>query len=229
MQSKRGGNEDIFKYALLTYVIENQSILKLDKKYVNIVVSDNDLTINGKKVQASDDKVNNTNDMIREQLRRIIKQKVKENFEQENYMFPVAKDSNDDDVFYRYETISQIIKEGYYINKANAELIHYFSKKRKLEDVKYLDSYKVKSPSIYNFNTQFSLQKYRKFSKDFLPMSGSANEFETSLVPIIYKEFNMDGMKAKDIMFSCIRNDNELSKALGAIDTLLLVQDLKST
>jgi hypothetical protein len=46
-------------------------------------------------------------------------------------------------------------------------------------------------------------------------------------VKTIVEEFTADN--SKDIMFSCIRDDKELGKVLGAIDTLLLVQDLKST
>jgi hypothetical protein len=228
MQSKKIGDNSMFKYALLTYVIENQNNLKFDKKHVSVIISNNDLVdnISRKKVQTSDNEIN---DFIKNQARLLIKERVKMNFDQENYMFPVAKDDDNNDVFYKYDIISQIIKEGYYINKANAELIHYFGKKRKLENVKYLDKYKIGIASRYNFNTQFSLQNYKKFSKDFQPIKDLPKEFETNLVPIIYNEFNMNGINAKDIMFSCIRNDNELGKALGAIDTLLLVQDLKST
>jgi hypothetical protein len=188
--------------------------------------------------------------------------------------------------YYPYDTIAQIIKEGYYINKANAELINFFEKKREfnVDDVyfvrpkasqggarkrsikgtktnltKYGGTFnscngekcdscvsvpfenpdKHVNPETYKFCGNFDFKSYQKFSSKFnLASSGKKednNYYDTNLVPIIVKEFctndkgivNMLG--TKDIMFCCIRNDRDVSKALGAIDTLALVQKLKST
>ena len=155
-----------------------------------------------------------------------------------------------------YERIAQIIREGYYINKANAELMKFFTDKRNfvVHDDKDFD----KKDYRYTFDG-FNFKDYDKFKSLFTPcnlseklkrkasndkglldeslkrkLSGincvdstlDVGHFDTNLVKTIV---NMFGKNAKDIMFTCIRNDKDLGKALGAIDTLLLVKELKST
>jgi hypothetical protein len=145
-----------------------------------------------------------------------------------NYLLPY-----DGTNYHRYYVSSQIIKEGFYINLANAELINYFERKRNFD----LDGKTIsKITSDYEFNNNFDFKKYNKFNSTFKAVKNTnANntntnnkdkiKYQTSLVPTLINEFN----NAKDIMFACIRNDKDLGKAMGAIDTLLLVQDLKST
>ena len=190
-----------------------------------------------------------------------------------------------------YNRISQIIREGYYINKANAELMKFFNDKRNFTNHKDGDFEKMNY--VYKFN-EFGFTQYNKFNWFFTPCTlgkhdgGSGNQdpktslfrtqqfkpkttksivsarsageiptirnnvslptnipksspntsttsctsligvkgFDTKLVKGIVDLFGKD---AKDIMFTCIRNDKDLGKALGAIDTLLLVKELKST
>ena len=187
-----------------------------------------------------------------------------------------------------YNRIAQIIREGYYINKANAELMKFFNDKRNFTNHKDGDFEKLNY--IYKF-TEFGFTKYNKFNWFFtpctvgkqnggsgkqdpktslfrtqqlnpkttknivsvrsaseiptlrnnilLPAKSSQNTSTTSCTPLVgVKGFDtklvkgivdLFGKDAKDIMFTCIRNDKDLGKALGAIDTLLLVKELKST
>lgn len=133
-------------------------------------------------------------------------------------------------VEYSYSTIARIIKEGYYINKANAELMDYFKKKLHMQDTDKL----VQVIKAYDFNKSFAFIPYNKFARDFVPVNGNSNtnstkkdfEYDTGLVDIIKKQFPG---KNKDIIFACVRNDKDFGKILGAIDTLELIRDLKST
>jgi hypothetical protein len=142
-------------------------------------------------------------------------------YNRDRYFIPFSH--NGEPEYASYNTIAQIIKEGYYINKANAELIHYFDMKRQYQKI-HAESVN-KENKTYEFAPNFSFSKYEKFRSFFHPHTSTT--FDTKLVKTIVEEFTADN--SKDIMFSCIRDDKELGKALGAIDTLLLVQDLKST
>lgn len=141
--------------------------------------------------------------------------------------------SNGNVIEYTYKTIARIIQEGYYINKANAELMDYFKKKLHMQDVSKIVTVK----KGYNFDASFAFSSYKKFSKDFVPIvtnSANANanisqkdfQYDTGLVSIIKQQFPG---KNKDIIFACVRNDKDFGKILGAIDTLELIRDLKST
>lgn len=143
------------------------------------------------------------------------------------YIIPV--NVNDDMVRYKFTTIARIIQEGYYINKANSELIEYFRRKSNFAPVDGLSQTNLN----VNFKDVFELSKYDKFQYKLQDDKNNKNaNFNTKLVPTLLKSFgayNSSGLMTQDIMFACIRNDREIGKAIGAIDTLLLVQDLKST
>jgi hypothetical protein len=150
-------------------------------------------------------------------------------FNRNPYILPFMMNNNP--VQYNYNTIARIIKEGYYINKANAELMDYFKKKIYMQDINNI----VTVNKRYNFDASFSFANYDKFSKDFLPImksntnANSSNkdfEYDTILVDIIRTQFPG---KNKDIIFACVRNDKDFGKILGAIDTLELIRNLKST
>ena len=150
-----------------------------------------------------------------------------ESFNKRPYILPFM--INNKLVQYSYTTIARIIKEGYYINKANAELMDYFKKKIHMQDINKIVNVKKK----YNFDASFSFTNYNKFTKDFVPMIRSNTnstqtdfEYDTGLVDIIKKQFPG---KNKDIVFACVRNDKDFGKILGAIDTLELIKDLKSS
>jgi hypothetical protein len=150
-----------------------------------------------------------------------------ENFNNQPYILPF--EMNNKLIEYSYSTIARIIKEGYYINKANAELMDYFKKKLHMQDVNKI----VTVNRGYNFDASFAFTSYNKFARDFVPMVKSNTnssqrdfEYDTGLVDIIKQQFPG---KNKDIIFACVRNDKDFGKILGAIDTLELIRDLKST
>lgn len=150
-----------------------------------------------------------------------------ENFNNQPYILPF--EMNNRLVEYSYNTIARIIKEGYYINKANAELMDYFKKKLHMQDVNKI----VTVNRGYDFDASFAFTSYNKFARDFVPVvKSNANsaqrdfEYDTGLVDIIKEQFPG---KNKDIIFACVRNDKDFGKILGAIDTLELIRDLKST
>lgn len=138
----------------------------------------------------------------------------------------------------KYDDIRQLIKEGYYINKANVELMQYFKSKMKFNNAAV-----KRREEKYGFCGNFDFPSYDKFATSFTrgiaPVrpqtaklvkrggNGSTNDtyYDTQLVPTIKEMFPNN---PKDIMFACIRNDKDVGKAMGAIDTLRLVQDLKS-
>jgi hypothetical protein len=126
---------------------------------------------------------------------------------------------------------AQDIKEGYYINKANAELMQYFKSKLNFT---FPTPDNVKPPrdaNGYGFKN-FDLGEYDKFQATFTPQLCKATSKEicdaTIDTKLVHTLVEMFGSNAKDIMFSCIRNDKNIGKALGAIDTLTLVRELKA-
>lgn len=178
------------------------------------------------------------------------------------YILPV---SNDVKVNYHYSQLCQIVKEGYYINKANAELIHFFQRKRNYQDpvidvsrsvkdttenilqgnsqqntllqnttktacIKHSSSIKQpnKDVTAYNYEGNFDFKNYNKFAVQFPPKpTDDVKHYDTSLVKTLLSEFGDDNVR--HIMFACVRDDKETDKIVGAISTLYLVQDLKST
>jgi hypothetical protein len=144
------------------------------------------------------------------------------------YLFPFTPNGGNEIVKYKYETIARIIKEGYYINKANAELMDYFYKKLNMQLLSTI-TYNKKD---FTFDNNFAFTSYDKFRKTFNsiqnPQQDATNiqNYDTKLVESITKTFPG---KNKDIIFACVRNDKDFGKILGAIETLKLIKDLKST
>lgn len=190
------------------------------KKGTNIVTMYID--VGGLNEKVSKDKFNGAKTLIQTSIIKSM-----ESFNNQPYILPFTM--NNQVVQYKYNTIGRIIKEGYYINKANAELMDYFKKKIHMHDINKIVTVK----KSYNFDKSFSFKNYNKFKKDFVPTtvtntnrSQSDFEYDTGLVDIIKKQFPG---KNKDIIFACVRNDRDFGKILGAIDTLELIRDLKST
>lgn len=152
---------------------------------------------------------------------------LRDDLAQNGYIIPVNIEG--DIVRYKFPTIARIIQEGYYINKANAELVEYFARKSNFVPVHniYQNNLKI------IFKNAFELSNYDKFKYNLQEDNKNTYiNFHTKLVPLLIESFGVEtssGQMTQDIMFACIRNDKEIGKALGAIDTLLLVQDLKST
>ena len=237
--------EKILNYILVKYVL-NRIETKETEKIKDIIISVDTFKIDNDNVDTI------YKDIQREltKLRIIIDNAMCDL----KYLFTVTENTNK---VYPYNTIAQIIKEGYYINKANAELIDYFERKRNFEknfesssrEIKvktggkrirrqkggtdacdngccFKPTLNVPSPTSYPFKGNFDFKSYNKFKMSFMQMNGTTDKkYDTQLVKTLVKEFP----NSKDIMFACIRDDKNVGIALGAIDTLLLVQDLKST
>ncbi len=145
------------------------------------------------------------------------------------YFIPFITDSKNKEIYiYNYNTINRIISEGFYINKANAELINYFDKKLKMQQDK---SYQyVETPYKFNENFDYNSKtntKNTETKNTFITQDGmKVNEYNTNLITLLTSMFPG---KNKDILITCVRDDKEYGKVKGALDTLKLVEDLKST
>jgi hypothetical protein len=206
--------------------------------------------------KTSDSNKSKINDIITKISNRICNPK---------YMLPVLSETKTgyEEITYTYSELLQIVKEGYYINKAIAELIHFFQTKKNYEEpivhendnniyittqpsgvinantekqkkCKKMDSTihtKKQNVTAYPFEGNFDFANYNKFSAKFHVNPSNKDEtiskYDTSLVQTIYNEFGDDNVK--HIMFACVRNLDQVDKIIGAISTLYLVQDLKST
>jgi hypothetical protein len=209
--------DDKLKYMVLTYIINNEKNLNTEEKGLN-------LSIKEKEFKRIFNEIGNLS-MNANRFKKIIQTELVDFFARQPYIFefkvkqePPKKDFW---VGHSLPTIAAIIKEGYYINQANAELMHYFQTKKD----GLLKPDHPNQETLYNFDDAFAFGKYDKFKRlaGTNPDDGSYN---TQLVPTIRKIFTDN---SKDIMFSCLRDDKDVSKAKGAIDTLYLVQDIKST
>ena len=138
-------------------------------------------------------------------------------FKAQPYIFVTPTPKGETQLQHTHDTIATIIKEGYFINQANAELIHYFNQKRNGKQ----STPKKGETNKYTFEEKFALSKYNKFKR-----VTETQYFETWLVPTIHTMF---GSNSLDIMFACLRDEKDAGKVKGAVDTLYLVRDIKST
>lgn len=185
-----------------------KSTLYNDIKYIikNVDIKTDKRTFPSRVVE----EIKTKNDDIVQNLQKLIF-KV---FSEQPYIY-----SSNKDVSNKYSTIISIIKEGYYINQANAELINYL--KAKVNNEIKEKVLKTNSDKTIDFEKNFSFQNYDKFKS-----VNDSQTYVTGLVPLICDEF---GIHTKDILISCVTNKHDINKAMGSIDTLLLVKDLKST
>lgn len=123
----------------------------------------------------------------------------------------------------------RIIQEGFYINQANAELVEYL---RQRKEDKVTENVALDTCNLKDNLASFSFEKYDKFND--LTMN-SENEIHckryTQIVSTLRDLFeNKDrGEYAKYIMLCNIRRESDTKYRMGAIDTLRLVNKLKST
>ena len=146
--------------------------------------------------------------------------------------------SNGEQRYYSYNVIKRIIREGFYINKANSELIKYFDTKIKMQkeiSYQHLDT-------LYKFNSNFDytsrISKLKRQKSNAKRSNTDAkntfinsdnkevSEYNTNLITLLNTMFPGNN---KDILITCVRDDQEYGKVRGALDTLKLVEDLKST
>jgi hypothetical protein len=217
--------ETLLKFKKLKYVYDIMSNTQMQWKDINITI--NDITSELLSSTPSFDK--NFLKSCKKEQRDTIQNSISSFFKDLKYIVPV-KNKAKENVYYNYSTLSQIVREGFYINKANAELIHFFKRKRNFEDPIFTnqDNIHDTEKTQYEFDGNFDFKTYDKFAVQFPSnTSKEVTRYDTSLVKTIYNEFGDENIK--HIMFACVRDDNEVDKIVGAISTLYLVQDLKST
>lgn len=179
---------------------------------------------------------------VRDLIKQHLKQQLRKNLDfDRQYFIPffVTKDGEKDDTeqYYSYNIIKRIIREGFYINKANSELIEYFDKKLKMQKQKSF----ISLDTSYKFDENFSYINRSKqmmnnlsnnlsnaeIKNTFIDENGNkVNQYNTNLISLLTSMFPGNN---KDILITCVRDDQEYGKVRGALDTLKLVEDLKST
>jgi hypothetical protein len=151
-----------------------------------------------------------------------IKNELRDFFTAQPYIIKTKEYDNENS----FSSISSILAEGFFINQANAELINLFRQKKNGIFQKYF-KHKIDKIPTFDFNTKFSVKQYDKFAKILGENELESTNFTlTELVPTLTDMFGTD---AKDIMFACLKDEKDVTQAKGAIDTLYLVQDIKST
>ena len=122
----------------------------------------------------------------------------------------------------------RIIQEGFFINQANAELVQFLKQKKKGKEFAGM-------PDCTLDKTKFYFENYSKFN-DLTVQGKDPNEVQvcktyTGLVNLLKETFENAkvGASAKYIMLCNVRREEDIKFRTGAIDTLKLVQSLKST
>ena len=138
------------------------------------------------------------------------------------YFENIARDVEIDGVTYPFpqDYLLRIVQEGFFINQANAELVEFLKQKK---DGKVVEG----QQDCQLDKTNFYFENYNKF-KDLSKRDGIECKTYTGLVPTIKEIFETDAT-TKYIMLCNIRREPEIKYRLGAIDSLRLVQELKST
>jgi hypothetical protein len=201
-------DSDVVETSLLYYLVNKPSMILLKKKWFCITFQNDNLR------QTQQDK-----NFVKEQ----IKTELINFFASQPYIIKTKDYENENS----FSSISSILAEGFFINQANAELINLFRQKIDGKFQQYVTHNSEQNVHLFNFADKFSVKNYDKFAKILgQGDSESSNRTLTELVPTLTEMFGTD---AKDIMFACLKDENEVTQAKGAIDTLYLVQDIKST
>jgi dihydroxyacetone kinase DhaKLM complex PTS-EIIA-like component DhaM len=120
------------------------------------------------------------------------------------------------DVSFSQEYLLRIIQEGFFINQANVELISMLNVKKDGNMFQSRDDCTITDvPRLY-------FDKYNKFNNLY-----DASCSVTGLTQELNKYFDPD--HTKYVMMCNVRREKDIKFRLGAIDTLRLVENLKST
>ncbi len=123
---------------------------------------------------------------------------------------------------FKQDYLLRVIQEGFFINQANAELIEFLQQRKQgVNDI--IDKKTNECPINIEALAFEEYNKFKNYRKQGCP-------YYTDLVPTLKEIFETDpNHKTKYIMLCNIRREKELKYRIGAIDTLKLVKDLKST
>jgi hypothetical protein len=208
--AKGSTDKDRLSIVMLKYISDNIDSIQLQNNVFRMILR--------LKEKGSSFNYYINNDLGKKDFNDKIKNALLSFFKAQPYIFVPPTTKDEIHLQYSHETITTIIQEGYFINQANAELIHYFEQKR---IGKQTTPKKVKVANKYTFEEKFALSEYNKFKR-----VTESQHYETGLVPTIYEMF---GGNSLDVMFACLLDENDVGKVKGAIDTLYLVRDIKST
>jgi hypothetical protein len=201
-------NSNLIETSILNYVVNNPSLISIKKKWFCITF-------------------NNMRSMMTKEKWPDVKKKIQNElisfFTSQPYMIK-TKDYDNENSF---SSISSILAEGFFINQANAELINLFRQKKNGKFQHYINHETADKISTFEFDKTFSIKQYDKFAK--ILGEGELESTTVTLTKLVPTLTEMFGTDAKDIMFACLKDEKEVTQAKGAIDTLYLVQDIKST
>jgi hypothetical protein len=200
-------NGNLIETSILNYVVNNPSLISIKKKWFCI-------TFNNMRSMMTKEKWPNVNKKIQNELISF--------FTSQPYIIK-TKDYDNENSF---SSISSILAEGFFINQANAELINLFRQKKNGKFQRYKRATDDEVPT-FEFEKTFSIKQYDKFAK--ILDEGELKSTDLTLTELVPTLTEMFGTDAKDIMFACLKDEKEVTQAKGAIDTLYLVQDIKST
>lgn len=125
------------------------------------------------------------------------------------------------------EYVERIIREGYFINQANAELMT-FLEDRITTGQGRASPGQGRPPPCERENSVFYLEEYDIFSRTICKQAGSPSA--TTLVDTIRQLMETpSALATKYILVTALRKEREGKFRLGAIDTVRLVEKLKST
>jgi hypothetical protein len=117
--------------------------------------------------------------------------------------------------------LERIIKEAFYINQANTDLVNYFKSRMNDED--------FTPKPITQQACPLGFDKLLLESYDPNLCVSEQGEQESKYVTNITRHIENNNNKTKNIMICTVRSEQNIKFRLGAIKTLDLVKDLKST
>jgi hypothetical protein len=123
------------------------------------------------------------------------------------------------EVTFSQDILLRIVNEGFFINQANAELIQFLTNRKNnifLKTTNDINECQLNQEDLF-------YEKYNKFKSNY--KNGLCSV--TNIVDSLNSDF--DPKTTKYMMICNIRRESETKFRLGAIDTLTLVRDLKST
>jgi hypothetical protein len=125
------------------------------------------------------------------------------------------------DIEFSTDYLLRIIQEGFYINQANKELVTYLKKKQNIGEMEDKTDCKLDINNLY-------FENYNKFDNIY----GKTNENckITGLTDELDTQFPSNDLEqTKYIMICNLRREKDIKVRLGTVDTLKLVEELKST
>jgi hypothetical protein len=207
---------------ILKFLVDNPSFISIKKSWFCTTFS-REYDVKKKENKTLRDSILVNNTQINPNIKTKIITELKHFFASQPYIFKTKDYENDNS----FSSISSILAEGFFINQANAELINMFRQKKNGKFQQYSTHNSEQNVHLFDFAKTFSVTKYDKFAK--LQGKDELESTQNTLTELVPTLTGMFGTEAKDIMFACLKDEKEVTQAKGAIDTLYLVQDIKST